>query len=698
MWLFDMRRYLRLLLGDTGPGAVGLGLALGILAGFPPFGFITALVIGLFLVLRANLAVFVIGLVLARVVGVVLSPAFHAVGEAVLDPGALRGLWAWLLNVPGVCLLDLDRYVVFGGVLVGVLAGVCVHLAALFGFPLLRRGFWSLVNRSDRVRRISGSWMGRLPIRLVFGKKPGSDDDEVRKGGLIRKGFVIPTAVFVVLVGVLIQLFGSTLFRRGSELLASRTLGKDVTIQTAALGFLGGSINLGGLRVNEPDPERKATGEIAQGQRFVFDLSPWQILASRFVVDELLAENLVYHAGTESIPPMPPEPEPGVTVGIAEVVEFVKANEKQIRWVLDQLDGFLKKGDEAPSENTPGFEGRAAYISAARTRPAFLARSAAVKNLVFDWNETRGPLTALRRLDLVLRDLSSNPVRHAHPVTLEGSGDYGPGTVELKGVFDVRAASTEGHRLDLAFNAATFGRRGWLGIGGGKDLAMTITTRFDAGTRALSGATCQGSFVADNEARIDFKLGLADARTFEVGIAGLDVTRASAFKWPDAIRVDGGMVDVRAAIHLAEGGLGGSVKFTARDLTLQPGSLRSIAGIPAGQLCKALNALTRSQPLGLALLLGGSPSSPSVRIEDGELKHLLEQVKTGLVQAGEQALAAEMDRRLGGLSKEIGKKVGIDTRGIEKIIGGETKKKVGSVLGGLFGGKKPKKPEPKKRP
>ena len=426
----------------------------------------------------------------------------------------------------------------------------------------------------------------------------------------------------------------------------------------------------------------------------MFDLSPWQLFARRFVVDELSAENLVYHAGTESIPPMPPEPEPGAKVGLAEVVEFVKANEKQIRWLLDQLDGFLKKGDEPPSEKTPGFEGRAAYISAARTRPAFLAQSAGVKNLVFDWNDTRGPLTALRRLDLVLRDLSSNPVRHTQPITLEGSGDYGPGTIELKGVFDVRAASTEGHRLDLGFNVATFGRRGWLGIGGGKDLAMTITTRFDAGNHVLSSAVCQGSFVADSAARIDFKLGLADARTFEVGIAGLDVTRASAFKQPEAIRVDQGMLDLRATLHLVDDGLSGTVKFSARNLVLQPGTLRSIAGVPTDQLCKSLNALTRSQPFGLALLLGGSPSSPTVRIEDRELKHLLEQVKAGLVQAGERALAAEMDRRLGGLSK----KLGVDTKDLEKVIGGAAKKKVGSLIGDLLGGQKPKKPEPKKRP
>ena len=715
MWFFDIRKYLTSLFGDVEPRDIGLGLGLGVLAGLPPLGPFIALVVLFFLVVRANLTLFLIGFALAKALAVAMAPVLDAVGRTVLEAGPLKGFWAWLLNQPGVCLLGWDRYLTLGATVVGAVGGVVLAGLAVVLLPPFRRWFWSMTTRGDRMKRLTGSKYGRLFVRLVFGHRLDTEDVAARKG-VVRKGFVIPALAFVVAVVVFLELFGDTLARKGGELAASQALGKNVKIDQAALALFGGSLDLTGLFVKEPNPGQKKA-EIAQGQRVVLDFSPMQLLARRLVVDQLAAENLVYHADTENMPAMPPEPAQGQSIGLGEIVTFVKAHEEQIRWLLDQVGGALEKSDQPPAKNAPGFEGRAAYVAAAQHRPAFLARKAGVTNLVFDWGDARGPLTRLKRLDLNLHDLSSNPVRHSAPIVFDGGGTFGQGKLEVKGVLDVRTDSHDGHKLDVGLDLGSFGQESRLGLGGGRDLKLTLSAGFDRTTRALSTATCLGSFkTQDNAAGVNFALTLAGQPRFQVQLKGFDVTRFAAYQRPDALGVDQGVVDLNADLNLTDGKLAGTVALQATKLLLRPGQAKTLAGIPTDQLCRGLNSLTQTQPLGLTLQLGGTPENPTVTLDDKGLGELLEQVKAGLVAAGQQALTGEIDRRLneltgklggklgdklGGklgqdLGKEIGKKVGIDPKDVQKAVGDKVGKEVGGLLEGLLGGKK-KKEDPKEK-
>lgn len=692
MFFLDIRKYLKSLLGDVAPLAVGLGLGLGFMAGLPPAGLATVFVVLLFLVLRANLATFLVGAALGKGAALALNPYLYGVGERLLEAGGLRGLWAWFLNLPIVCLFGWDGYLAFGATAAALVAAVVVIVLAILLLPPLRRWFWAMATGSERRRDLAEKGSVRFLVKLLVGKRLGDDEDGAAKQGrIVRRGFVIPAAVFIVVVGVLLQIFGDGLARRGSEIMASQALGKKVGIEAASAGFLGGSLDLRGLLVREPNPGEKRS-DIADGQRVAFDVSPWHLLGKRVVVDQLSAENMVYHAGTSSVPSMPPErdPETGAKADLPGIIEFIEAHEKQVRWLLEQLDGSLGGSDAPPAPGAPGYAGRAAYVNAARTAPVFLARKAGVTNLVFDWDEKRGPLTALKRLDLTVSDLSSNPVRHAAPIALEGAGDYGDGKIKLKGVFDVRQGSKEGHGLDVSLDLGDFGKQGNLGLTGGKGLVLDIATRFDRASRALAKAVCKGSFTAEGAGKVDFTLGLAGEQAFQVGITGLDLATFTGVQRPDAIKLERGLLNVAANLKLTGGTLGGTVGFTARNLHLAPGTARTLAGIPAEQICKGLNALSAEKPFELTVQLAGTPGQPSVSVNDQELKKLAEQVKAGLIAAGEKALAGELDKHLG----DLGKKAGVDTKDLGKKAG-DLGKKAGGLLGGLLGGGDKKKDEKK---
>lgn len=680
MFFLDIRKYLKSLLGDVAPLAVGLGLGLGVLAGLPPAGPATALVVLLFLVLRANLATFVVGAAVGKAAAFAVNPFLYGLGEGLLETGGLQGLWAWFLNLPIVCLFGWDGYLALGATAVALVVAVVVTVLAVLLLPPLRRSFWALATGSERRRHLAEKGSIRFLVKLLVGKRLGDDDDDTAKQGrVIRRGFVIPAVVFLVVVTLLLQIFGDGLARRGSEIMASQALGKQVGIEGAAASLLGGSLDLRGLLVREPNPgEKKA--DIADGQRVAFDVSPWHLLGKRVVVDQLSAENMVYHAGTSNMPTMPPEPDPetGAKADLPGVLEFIEAHEKQIRWLLEQLDGSLGGSDAPPAADAPGYEGRAAYVSAARTAPVFLAHKAGVTNLVFDWDEKRGPLTRLKRLDLNVTDLSSNPVRHSAPIALEGSGDYGDGKIKLKGVFDVRQGSQQGHGLDVSLDLGAFGTQGNLGLVGGKGLVLDIATRFDRASHSLAKAVCKGHFTAAGVSAVDFTLGLAGERAFQVGITGLDLATFTGVKRPDGIKLERGLLNLKADFKLSGGALAGTLGLSARNLHLSPGTARTLAGIPADQVCKGLNALSAEKPFELTMQLGGTPGQPSMSLNGTELEKLAAQVKAGLLAAGEKALAGELDKHLG----ELGKKTGIDT--------GDLGKKAGGLLGGLLGGDKKK--------
>lgn len=168
-FLTFIRKLYKVLSSEAAPSAVAFAVAFGVVAGCVPLMSGLALFLLLLaVVLRVNTAAALFAWVLTRLLVVTaFTGVFESVGEALLGSEPLKGLWTWLLNLPVVAWFGLERYVIFGGAVVGVLIG-----AALF-FPVrglviaYRRHAHEKVSESKFFRWLTSFWVVKL-LRFVF--------------------------------------------------------------------------------------------------------------------------------------------------------------------------------------------------------------------------------------------------------------------------------------------------------------------------------------------------------------------------------------------------------------------------------------------------------------------------------------------------------------------------------------------------
>lgn len=92
-------KFLKILNSDAAPGQISLGFAFAMVAGFTPLMSLhNLIVLFLVLVLRVNLASFLLGLALFSALAFALDPLFHRLGLALLTAPALEALWTTLYN------------------------------------------------------------------------------------------------------------------------------------------------------------------------------------------------------------------------------------------------------------------------------------------------------------------------------------------------------------------------------------------------------------------------------------------------------------------------------------------------------------------------------------------------------------------------------------------------------------------------
>lgn len=97
--LKTIAKFLKILNSDAAPGQISLGFAFAMVAGFTPLMSLhNLIVLFLVLVLRVNLASFLLGLALFSTLAFALDPLFHRLGLALLTAPALEALWTTLYN------------------------------------------------------------------------------------------------------------------------------------------------------------------------------------------------------------------------------------------------------------------------------------------------------------------------------------------------------------------------------------------------------------------------------------------------------------------------------------------------------------------------------------------------------------------------------------------------------------------------
>jgi uncharacterized protein (TIGR03546 family) len=124
--------FIKLLNSDTGATSIAAGIACGMILGFSPaLSLQTLVVFTLLFFLRIQLGAALITATFFAFLGAALDPLFDRVGGAILETGALKGLFTTLYNLPLVPMTRFNNSVVMGAGVIALLLSPFVFVIAL---------------------------------------------------------------------------------------------------------------------------------------------------------------------------------------------------------------------------------------------------------------------------------------------------------------------------------------------------------------------------------------------------------------------------------------------------------------------------------------------------------------------------------------------------------------------------------------
>lgn len=152
-------RILKVLNSETSPAQIAAAVLLALFMGLSPLSAPhNLLLLLLVLVVRVNLSLFLVSFALFSGIAWLLDPLAHSLGRALLEAGALEGLWTAMYNSGFWRFIGFNNTVLLGQVVIALLLAVPVYIGVTF---LVR-------NYRDRLRdRIQNS---RLMLTLKSSK------------------------------------------------------------------------------------------------------------------------------------------------------------------------------------------------------------------------------------------------------------------------------------------------------------------------------------------------------------------------------------------------------------------------------------------------------------------------------------------------------------------------------------------------
>ncbi|NOX43745.1 MAG: TIGR03546 family protein [Gammaproteobacteria bacterium] len=156
--LNTLATFLKVLNSETRPTQISLALAFAMIVGFTPlFSLHNLLVILLVLVIRVNLATFILGFALFSGIGYLLDPLFHEFGQRVLNSESMNQLWVSLYNSTVWRLERFNNTIVMGSLLVSLVLFIPVVLITNYLIAKYRTSLLQWVNKIRIVQIIKGS-------------------------------------------------------------------------------------------------------------------------------------------------------------------------------------------------------------------------------------------------------------------------------------------------------------------------------------------------------------------------------------------------------------------------------------------------------------------------------------------------------------------------------------------------------------
>jgi len=147
--LKPVRLCLRALSGQSAPGQLSMGLALGILVGLVPKGNLLAIVLGMLLAgSRVNLGIAAAAIVCCSLASPLLDPVFHLIGSRLLALPQLTSFWTWLYNQPLAPWTGFYNSVVLGSFVGGLML---IYPAHRLSRPVF-----------EKYSEVAGAWVRRF--------------------------------------------------------------------------------------------------------------------------------------------------------------------------------------------------------------------------------------------------------------------------------------------------------------------------------------------------------------------------------------------------------------------------------------------------------------------------------------------------------------------------------------------------------
>lgn len=399
--------------GKATPLQVSLATTLGGLLGFVPGFFLPgdlggglAQAPGLILVLscaalvlNANLGVFGLTTLLAKLLSFVLLPVSYWLGGVLLD-GPLQGLFRGLVNGKVTAWFGLEYYATTGGLVLGLVFGVGSGWLLNRGLRLLRARMADVEEHSERYQKYAKKGWVRLLTWLFLGKGKGKQSwrelaESTRRGLPVRISGVLLAVVFLASVYTFQAFFSTPILTRNLKAGLEAANGATVDLQAARLGLGDGSLRIEGLAIADKNALDR---DLIAADSLVATIDTGELLRKRFVINEVTARNARGNMAREqrgvlvtgSAPPPPPAPAPAGSKTIDDYVkdfELWKQRFEQAKQWIESIAG----GEPAPAQ-APSAEQVAAQK--AEQEAAGLARVVA-RHLL-----DQTPRVVIRKLDI----------------------------------------------------------------------------------------------------------------------------------------------------------------------------------------------------------------------------------------------------------------------------------------------------------
>lgn len=477
-----LRRVLAILNSELTPAQVGLGFALGVIAGLVPWGANTFLWLTLAFLFAVSFSATVLALALFRLLAWGLLPLSHEIGHLLLEQEALEPLWSALAHAPLLAWLRLNHYAVLGSYALALPTAVLTFFLIRGFVRTYRESFFAYIERSrpwqalsqrERFFRLLQWLLLGGGIRFRAPRRRAWPFRYVRKPALI----VVPLlyAAAYGTLALLAPLFVSEVVARGATLV----VGGEVAVEQTQANALTGRLRLQGLTIQDPNRPKE---DVLRVRKIVADLSLWALTSRRVVLDELVLGEVFLHVrreedGSLNLDDLPEGPD------LQPYFEWLREQAGRVDWVqlLERYGETLWKRlvrlwePKPPPPHAPLLED---YKPLPAPVPTFALKRLRIERLHLRFvdefrgeGEGEGELPPVTAVDVIVENFAWRPEQGRGPITLGIQAYFGSGEdasdnpesfVSFTAVFDersrppkrryeLRAREVEISRLDVLY-------------------------------------------------------------------------------------------------------------------------------------------------------------------------------------------------------------------------------------------------------